>query len=242
MMKLVSDGFFGGWLQGLAGSILLVNTLLLLGVVLAVAWLATRGRRMPFDIDRQILKLRRELGGSKKRNGELQPPAPLFFGREGEQDKFLEILRSPRPSARVLIVTGKGGIGKTELLKRFREICIEKQLPCGPIADLSKTVAVDELLTELANGREDFKSAISNQFEKELAAYRDLKMGRPTSAQATARLGSKVAEAADSLPLAAGAAAGGRAGAALVSAIADARAAGPDLETAPERMATALLE
>ena len=52
----------------------------------------------------------------------------LFTGRERERRFFVSMLEGREPT-RVLVITGMGGIGKTEILKQFQGLADERQVP-----------------------------------------------------------------------------------------------------------------
>lgn len=72
----------------------------------------------------------------------------LFTGREKERRFFASMLEGREPT-RVLVVTGMGGIGKTELLKQFQHLADERHVPWVRI-DGSTAEDVPRILDEIA--------------------------------------------------------------------------------------------
>jgi len=72
----------------------------------------------------------------------------LFTGREKERRFFTSMLEGREPT-RVLIITGMGGIGKTELLKQFQRLAGQRGIPWARI-DGANAEDVPRILDEIA--------------------------------------------------------------------------------------------
>lgn len=72
----------------------------------------------------------------------------LFTGREEERRFFVSMLEGQEPT-RVLVITGMGGIGKTELLKQFQHLAEERHIPWAQIDDTAAE-DVPRILGEIA--------------------------------------------------------------------------------------------
>jgi len=77
----------------------------------------------------------------------------LFTGREKERQFFVSMLESREPT-RVLVITGMGGIGKTELLKQFQRLAKQRGIPWARIDDTTAEDVpriLDEIARQLAS-------------------------------------------------------------------------------------------
>ena len=72
----------------------------------------------------------------------------LFTGREKERRFFVSMLEGRKP-ARVLVITGMGGIGKTELLKQFQRLAGQRGIPWARV-DGTAAEDVPRILDEVA--------------------------------------------------------------------------------------------
>ncbi len=80
----------------------------------------------------------------------LPTPLTTFFGREGEQEALLRLLRSGK---RLVTITGPGGVGKTRFsLLVARRLGWERALHWAPLADLSPGASLDSALLGVLGG------------------------------------------------------------------------------------------
>lgn len=99
------------------------------------------------------------------------PSGPLFIGRANELLFFVQqILKPAEPVHNLLSIWGQGGVGKTTLLRQFKN-----QATMADFRDFCLTAWVDERQETPASIMEHFAQQLplSNKFEKALRRYRE---------------------------------------------------------------------
>src|SRR4029077_2744720 len=166
-------------LQSLAIQTLLsvAFTVLVLALIFTVAWWATGRRSRPFDLQRTFAAFARR----GQRRGLTDDGAAEgtfgFVGRQREIQAFTDlVVGSDRRASRVLVVTGRSGMGKSALLNQFRFECKRRKIPCGPVVDLNLTRSIDEMLTSVVSSLEERLDGSGEppfrKFEEALQIYR----------------------------------------------------------------------
>ncbi|WP_198664349.1 AfsR/SARP family transcriptional regulator [Jiangella endophytica] len=114
---------------------------------------------------------------------ELPPGAGVFVGRDAELDELSRIADRPDGAARIVAVTGTGGVGKTTLAVRWGRLAVER-FPDGQLyVDLrgfgpGPPVAVDEALARLLRAMGVDGPAIAADPDERAAQFRTLVDGK----------------------------------------------------------------
>ncbi len=112
--------------------------------------LREKARSAPSPATRALLLTPAPLRADTPTVDALPTPLTTFFGREGEQEALLRLLRAGK---RLVTITGPGGVGKTRFsLLVARSLGWERALHWAPLADLSPGASLDSALLGVLGG------------------------------------------------------------------------------------------
>jgi tetratricopeptide (TPR) repeat protein len=131
-----------------------------------------------------------------------------FLGREADETRFRALLNDwtapdhTKP-ARLVIITGSAGIGKRELLGRFRMIHAERSPGrCGPLLDLREPRSPLDVMRTIAD---EFQlGSAFGRFQAQRERYEDKTAGRPEPLEQATNAASGVANVASMTNLSGG--------------------------------------